>query len=133
MRIWIACLSCMILAVAAAAAQAQSRQQGRPVHNIHLTEKSDISDAAAVDRAINVMARNVASCGPVLAKDPHTCACSFKDDMKKLKAAYDSAVAKHAAWNAEGTVVSYDKPASGTSVTIIFPAVKRQIDVCAKR
>jgi len=53
--------------------------------------------------------------------------------MKKLKTAYDAAVAKHPAWNAKDTVVSYDKPASGTSVTISLPAVKRQIDACAKR
>lgn len=133
MRILIACLSCTILAVAAARAQAQTRQQARPVHNIHLTEKSEISDAAAVNREISVMAGNVASCSPALAKDPKACACSFRDDMKKLKTAYDAAATKHAAWNAEDTVVSYDKPASGTSVTISLPAVKRQIDACAKR
>lgn len=133
MRIWIACLSCIILAVATVGAQGQTRQQGRPVHNIHLTEKSEISDAAEVSRGISVMAGNVATCSPAAAKDAKTCACAFRDDMKKLKTAYDAAVARHATWSAEDTVVSYDKPASGTSVTISFPAVKRQIDACAKR
>lgn len=133
MRIWIACLSCMILAVAAAHAQAQTRQQGRPIHNIHLTAKSEINDAAALNRAISVMVRNVASCRPALAKDPKNCACSFRDDMQKLKVAYDAAAARRPAWNAEDTVVSYDERASGTSVTISLPAVKRQIDACAKR
>jgi hypothetical protein len=123
----------MILAVAAASAQAQTRQQGRPVHKIHLTEKSEINDAAALSREISVMVRNVASCSPALAKDPATCACTFRDDMKRLKSAYAAAVAKHAGWNAEDAVVSYDKPASGTSVTISLPAVKRQLDACARR
>lgn len=133
MRIRIARLSCMILAVATTHAQAQTHKRPTPVHNIHLTEKSEISDAAAVNREISVMVRNVASCSPALAKDPQGCACSFRDDMEKLKAAYAAAVAKHAGWNAEDTVVSYDNPASGTSITIIFPAVKRQLDACAKR
>lgn len=133
MRIWMACLSCMVLAVAAVGAQGQTRQDRRPVHNIHLTEKSQINDAAALNRAISVMVRNVASCSPALAKDPKKCACSFADDMEKLKAAYAAAAARHAAWNAEDAVVSYDNPASGTSVTISLPAVKRQLDACAKR
>jgi hypothetical protein len=133
MRMLTACLLWALLAVAAAHGQAQTHQRPRRVHHIHLVEKSAISDAAAVDGAINVMARNVASCSPALAKDPQGCACSFRDDMEKLKAAYAVAVARHAAWNADNTVVSYDKPATGTSVTISFPALKRQIDACAKR
>jgi hypothetical protein len=133
MRIRIACLLCAILAVAAAHAQAQTRQKGTRVHNIQLKEKSDITDAAAVNRAISVMARNVASCGPVSAKDPQSCACSFKDDLKKLKAAYDASAAKHPAWEAETAVVSYVDSASGMSVTINFPSVKRQLEACAKR
>ncbi|HET9177313.1 MAG TPA: hypothetical protein VFQ24_03045 [Terriglobia bacterium] len=133
MRIRIACLSGAILAVAATHAQAQTRQQPTPGHNIQLKENGDISDAAAVNRAISVMVKDVASCSPALAKDPATCACSFRDDLKKLRTAYDAAVAKHAAWNAEGTVVSYEGPVSGRSVTISLPAVKRQLEACAKR
>jgi hypothetical protein len=133
MRIRIACLACAILAVAAAHAQPQTHQQATRVHNIQLKEKRDISDAAAVNRAISVMTRDVASCGSVSAKDPQACACSFKDDLKKLKAAYDAAVAKHAAWGAETAVVSYVDPASGMSVTINFHGIKRQLEACAKR
>lgn len=133
MRIWITCLSCIILAAAAFSAQAQTHRQPAPVHNIQLKENGDISDAAVVNHAISVMVKDVASCSPALAKDPTTCACSFRDDLKKLRTAYDTAVAKHAAWNAEATVVSYEGPVSGRSVTISLPAVRRQLEACAKR
>jgi len=133
MRIRTACLLCAILVVAAPGAKAQTRRWTTRVHNIHLKEKGDISDAAAVNDAINVMVRNVASCGQASAKDSQACACSFKDDLKKLRAVYNTAVGKHPAWKEDATVISYEDPASGKSVTINLPGVKRQLEACAQR
>jgi hypothetical protein len=130
MRILSACLSCVIFAVAAQA-QAPAPQQGAPVHNIELTQTREIADAAAVNRAISVMVKNAASCSA--AANAQSCACGFKADLKKLKAVYDAAVAKHPGWNAEGSVVAYIDPANGKSVTINLPGVKRQLDACSKR
>ena len=133
MRIQTTFLLCAILAVAAPCARAQTRRQASRNHDIHLKEKGDINDAVAINRAISVMVRNVASCGHASAKDPQACACSFKDDLKKLGAAYDAAVGKHPAWKQESAVISYTDPANGKSVIINLPGVKRQLEACAKR
>lgn len=131
LRISFACFSYVILLVAAVQAQAPAQQQGAPTHNIQLTRAREIADAAAVDRAITTMVEDAASCGA--AQDKQSCACSFKDDLKRLGAAYDTAVAKHPEWKAEDSVVTYIDPANGKSVTINFPGVKRQLDACARR
>jgi hypothetical protein len=130
MRILFACLACVMFA-AATHAQAPAPQNGTPAHNIQLTAAPDVADAAAVNRAITVMVKNVSSCSA--AEDAPSCACGFKDDLKKLKAAYDAAVAKHPGWNAENSVVAYINPANGRSVIINLPGIRRQLDACAKR
>jgi hypothetical protein len=128
MRISPACWLCAVFALAAGVQTASA--QGVPVRNIQLTGAGDIEDASAVNRAISAMVKDVASCSPATQSSP-SCACGFKDDLKKLKAAYDAAVAKHPAWKDEGNVVAYTEKTDRKSVTLSFPGVKRQLDVCA--
>jgi len=122
---------CALSAIVAATALAQApKTTGTPIHNINLIEARDIADAAAVDAAISVMVKDAASCNSVTSKDPQGCVCSFKGHLKKLKSAYDSAVAKHAGWNEPNTVVAYVDPVNRKSVALNLPGVKRQLDTC---
>jgi hypothetical protein len=130
MRISPACLLCAVFALAVPPQAASA--QGTPVRNIQLTEPRDIAEASAVNRAITLLVKDVASCSPA-AQGSQSCACSFKDDLKKLRAAYDAAVAKHPAWNDDENVVAYTEPTDGKSVAISFPGVKRQLDACSGR
>jgi hypothetical protein len=130
MRISPVCLLCALFALVVRTEPAST--QGVPVRNIQLTEASDIADASAVNRAISVLVKDVGSCSPT-AQGSQSCACSFKDDLKKLKATYDAAVAKHPPWNEADTVVVYTDPADGKSVAVVFPNVKRQLDACSPR
>jgi hypothetical protein len=102
------------------------------VSNITLSAARDIADASTINAAISVMVRDVSSCSSSTSRDAQGCACSFKDDLKKLSSAYDAALAKHPGWGASATVVSYVDPASGKSVALNFPSIKRQIEACAK-
>jgi hypothetical protein len=104
---------------------------GEPVHNIKLTETRDIADAGMVNAAISVLVKDAASCPAATSKDRQACACSFKNDLQKLKSAYAAAVSKHPGWNEVGAVVAYLDDANGKSVTLNFPGIKRQLDVCA--
>jgi hypothetical protein len=105
---------------------------GKPVRNITLTDASDVADAAAVDALIDVLVKKAASCPAASSKDRQACACSFKADLRKLRAAYDVAVAKHPGWNEPNVAVAYLDVASGNSVTLNFPGVKRQLDACSQ-
>jgi hypothetical protein len=115
-----------------ARAQSQASPAGSTtVNDIRLTAARDIADASTVNEAISVMVKDVSSCRSSASKDAQTCACSFKDDLKKLSSAYDAALTKHSAWGAPATVVSYVDPANGKSVALNFPSIKRQIEACA--
>ena len=105
---------------------------GKPFHNIKLTEARDIADAAAISAAIRVLANDAASCPASTSEDRLACVCSFSYHLKKLKSAYAVAVAKHPGWNEVDTVVAYVDAANGKSVTINLPGVKRQLDACVQ-
>lgn len=127
----LACFLCALLSVVPAPGLAQAQAiDGKPVHNIHLTDARDIADATAVSAAIGVLANDAASCPASTSKDRQACVCGFNSDLKKLKSAYAVAVAKHPGWNEVDAVVSYLNAANGRSVTINFPGVKRQLDAC---
>lgn len=119
--------SCAFLAAPAAGAL-----EGQPVQNIRLTAAGDIADASAVNRAISDLVKDVASCRPET-QGSQSCACGFKDDLKKLAAAYDAAVAKHPAWSEADTVVIYNDPADGKSIAVVFPNLRRQLEACSVR
>ena len=105
---------------------------GKPVHNIKLTEASDIADATAISAAISVLANDAASCPASPSKDRQACVCRFSYHLKKLKSAYDVAVAKHPGWNEAGNVVAYVDATNGKSVTLNLPGIKRQLDACSQ-
>jgi hypothetical protein len=123
-------LLCALSIAVPALAQAPATD-GKPVHNINLTEARDVADAAAINTAISILVKDARSC-PAVAKNQQACACSFKDDLKKLKSAYDDAVAKHPGWNDVDAVVAYIDAATGKSVTLYLRGVKRQLDACAQ-
>ena len=123
----------LLILIGSAALALAPAGDGKPVHNIELTEIHDIADAAAVNAAISVLEKGAASCPAAPSKERQACACSFKDELKRLKSAYDEAVAKHPGWNDEDTVVAYRNAAKGTSVILNFPGIKRQLDTCARR
>ena len=124
-------LAYVLFAATIARAQVPAPQHGTPVHNIQLTDTHEIADAVAVSLAISVMVEDATSCGA--AQDRQSCVCGFKDDLKSLEAAYNTAVAKHPDWNADDSVVAFVDTGDGKSVTINFPGVKRQLDACAQR
>ncbi len=131
MKTLLTCLLCALSFVRAAPVLSQPPPtDGKPVHNIKLTKASDIGDAAAVNAGISVLVKDAASCPAATSKDQ--CACSFRGDLKKLKAAYDSAVTKHPGWNETDVVIAYLDTASGKSVTLNLPGVKGQLDACAQ-
>lgn len=121
----------VVLIASAALAQTPATER-KPVHNIKLTETRDIADAAAVNAALSVLVEDAASCPAATSRDRQACACSFKDDLKKLKSAYSAAVAKHPGWNEADAVVAYPEAAKGTSVALSFPGIKRQLNACAQ-
>lgn len=126
-------LPSIMIAALTSPASAQSPAALRPVHSIILSVSREIAEASSVNSAINTMVKDAAGCNSTTSKDPQTCACSFKDDLTKLKQAYDETVAKHPAWNQEDTAVTYVDPSSGKSVAIYFPGLKRQLETCAKQ
>ncbi len=133
MKTLLTCLLCALYPVVAASAFAQTRATVRnPVHNINLTEARDIADAAAVNAAISVLVKAAASCPAATSKGRQACACSFNDELKKLKSAYDAAVTKHPRWNEVDDVVAYQDAANGKSVALNFSAIKRQLDACSQ-
>lgn len=133
MKTLVTCLLCVLCSVTAAPAVAQApATNGKAVHSIELTKAPDIADAAAVNAAISVLVKDAASCPAATSKDRQACACSFKDDLKKLKSSYDAAVAKHPGWNEVDVVVAYLDAANGKSVTLHLPGIKRQLDACAQ-
>jgi hypothetical protein len=105
---------------------------GRPVHNIKLTDAREVADAKAVNSAITVLFKDAAACPAATSKEREACGCSFKGDLKKLKSAYDAAVAKHPGWNEVDVVVGYRDAANNLSVVTNFPGVKRQLDACSQ-
>lgn len=124
-----ACSLC-ILCFAMVADDAQAPvTDGKPLHNIALTEASDIADAAVINATISVLVKDAASCPAAASKNRQPCACSFEDDLKKLKSAY-AALAKHPGWN--DVVVAYTDPANRKSVSLNLPGIKRQLDACAQ-
>ena len=134
MRSSITCVVCSVLAVAfVQTSSAGPIAEAVPVHNISLRAPRDIADAAAVNSAITVMLNDVASCSPAAAQDPRSCACGFTNDLKKLRQAYNTAVAKHPDWNAMNNLVTYVDAVNGKSVAINFPGIKRQLDTCTNR
>ncbi len=111
---------------------ALGQTQEQPVRNIMLTEPRDISDAAAVHYALGVLGKDVESCNPS-SRGTQACVCSFKVDLKKLKDAYNAAVAKHPDLKEQATVVAYVDPANGqSSVTVVFHNIKRQLASCSE-
>ena len=56
--------------------------EGKPVHNVDLTETHDIADAAAVSATIDVLLKDAASCPSATSKDRQACGCGFTDDLK---------------------------------------------------
>jgi hypothetical protein len=126
MKTLLTCLLCALSSLFAAPALTQApATDGKPVHNIKLTETREIGDAAAVNDAITVLVRDAATCPAATSKDRQACACSFKDDLKKLTSAYDAAVAKHPRWNEVDVVVAYLDPANGKSVITYLPNLKK--------
>lgn len=103
---------------------------GKAVHNINLTEPRDIADAAEVNGAISVLVKDTSHCPAGTSRDRQACACSFTQDLKKLRSAYAAAVAKHPGWNEEHAVVAYRNAANGNSVSLVFPAVNQQLERC---
>ena len=125
-------LTYVMCALIASARLALAQGTGlQPVHSISLTERRDIADAAVVNAAISVMVKDAASCPASAANAVQPCVCSFTNDLKKLKAAYDSAATRHPAWIEASAVVAYVDPANGKSVALNFPGLKRQLDACA--
>jgi len=120
-----------LILIGSAALALASGTDGKPVRNIELTETRDIADAAAVNTAISVLFKDAESCPAAPLEDRQACGCSFKDDLKKLKSAYDAAVAKHPGWNEVDTVVAYRNAAKGT-VILSFPGIERQLNACAQ-
>ena len=122
----------VVLIASAALAQAPA-SNGKPVHNINLTEPRDISDAAEVNGAISVLVKDTSHCPAETSRDDRkACACSFTHDLKKLKSAYAAVATKHPGWIEEQAVVTYQNAANGNSVVLNLPAVKRQLNACAQ-
>lgn len=94
MKTWLTCLLCALSSVMPASVLAQvPAADGRPVHNIKLTDAREVADAKAVNSAITVLFKDAAACPAATSKEREACGCSFKGDLKKLKSAYDAAVA----------------------------------------
>lgn len=125
--------SCFVLLIASGAlVQASASIDRKPVHNINLIGARDIADAAQVNLAISVWSKDVSHCPANPPKDRQACACSFAQDKKGLEAAYAATVAKHPRWNEDDTFVAYRDAATGLSVSLNFPSIKRQLDACAQ-
>lgn len=93
---------------------------------IELTTPVDIAAAKSVEGALNSLVKEAASC-----KSPGAaCACSLRPGLGRLSAAYHSAIRQHPGW--KQAAVQYLVQANGRALTtaIMFPAVRRQLDVC---
>lgn len=124
----------LLLALLGVSAVADGQRSPAPtggVLTITLTKSEDIADAAAVRAALRKIAEAAAPCNAT-ARDANSCACSRKVELKRLRLAYDAAVARHSDWRAENAVVSYVDPGTRNSVAIALPVVKRQLVSCAQ-
>jgi hypothetical protein len=122
--VWIAA-SMALCAVASAA-------EGPPVRNIFLTDARDIADAKAVNRALDVVSGDAATCRRS-GGGAKACACRPTAGLRELRSAVDTAVARHPRWNADDTFVNYADPATGLSVATSLPGLARQLASCTKR
>jgi len=91
-----------------------------------LTNPADIAVAGSVEDALNALVKEAGSCK----SQGMACACSLKPGLRRLSAAYHSAIRLHPSWN--DAAVQYVKRANGRSLTtaIMFPAVRRQLEMC---
>lgn len=130
--LWTGCL-CALLSVVAPPALTQALpNDGKPAHNIKLTDGRDIADAKAISAAIRVLVDDAASCPASTSKDRQACVCGFKPDLRKLKSAYSVGVTKHPGWNEADAFVVYVDPENGKSNILNFPGIKRQLDACVQ-
>jgi hypothetical protein len=91
---------------------------------IELTDPAEISQAATVRTAIDVLADAAAVCRKTTSKTPLECECSSTSGMARLQSAYDSAVAGHPEWPRPNTTVWW----SGRALN--FSAIKRVLGTC---
>jgi len=110
----------MIIVAAMLAAAVQVDQAAE------LTNPTDIAVAGSVEDALNALVKEAGSCK----SQGMACACSLKQGLGRLSAAYHSAIKVHPSW--KDAAVQYVKRANGRSLTtaIMFPAVRRQLEMC---
>jgi hypothetical protein len=119
-------------ALAAGGASLFAIAQAQPVHTIILRDSRQIADASAVNEALNALVNAAQSCSPTDMKARTACVCKRKTDVSALRVAYDRAIARNPTWNGSNTAVNYVDPRNRRSVGMIFPGLKRQIDLCAR-
>ena len=100
------------------------------VHTIELRTSREIADAAAANRALSALVDAAMSCPNSTMKLRMRCVCGHSREVVALKAAYTHAVRTHPAWNAPNTAVGYRDPTNGRSVALVFPNLKRQLELC---
>jgi hypothetical protein len=100
------------------------------VHTIELRTSHEIADAAAANGALSALFDAATSCPDSTMELRMRCVCGHSREVIALKSAYTHAVLTHPAWNAPNTAVSYRDPTNGRSVALVFPNLKRQLELC---
>jgi hypothetical protein len=109
--------------LAAVAGPASAAGEGRI---ITLTGAEDVSQAAAVNSAIDAASQAVAACMKASSMTAVQCECRSRSEMARLRSAYEAAVADHPEWPQPDTTVWW----SGTALN--FSAIKRELGLCPR-
>ena len=100
------------------------------VHTIELRTSREIADAVSANRALSALVDAAMSCPDSTMKLRMRCVCGHSREVNALNAAYTHAVRTHPGWNAPNTAVGYRDPTNGRSVALVFPNLKRQLELC---
>lgn len=109
------------IALSTGAGPADAAGEGRI---IELSDPGEISQATAVNTAIDFLVDAAAKCRKTTSKTPLQCECSSPGGMARLRSAYDSAVADHPEWPQPNTTVWW----SGKALN--FSAIRRVLGTC---
>jgi hypothetical protein len=122
----------LILMVCAKGTAAPASPAIAPFRTVWLKDTRSISDAMAVNSAIDVLMGHAGSCHARGLEAALSCACNATADLSRLKAVYRQTALRHPDWNEPNTIVTYKNSANGHFISLNFAATDGMIARCDK-
>ena len=99
-------------------------------NSINLTTSQQISDARAVDDAINIMSNKVMKCIENKLAPPEKCFCLYPKEFSEFKSKYKHAIKNNPEW--ENKIVSYQPKDNYSGFSLSFLGLKTQANMQCK-